>query len=162
MNKGMTLYNISGDLRALLDEEELTNESIAKIEELGQALEVKAGDIVTYCDELKAFADMCKAEEARISAKRKAVEAKHQRLKDYLQSCMETAEVMVVECGTKTVKLQKNPQKVVVDDQEKIPGKYFEIVPETVRLDKKTLLADLKKKPVEGAHLEQGLSLRVR
>ena len=162
MNTALKLYDIAPEFAALVEQDELTEQDIARLDELGHAIEVKASNIAALTDNMSLFVDMCKAEEKRISAKRKAVENRIKWVNDYLQNCMETAGTMEIEIGTRKISLQKNPPKVMIDDEMEIPPKYFVVIPESYQLDKKMLKDDLKKGVVGGCHLEQGLSLRKR
>jgi hypothetical protein len=156
----LRLYEISPEFADLVEQDDLTDQDAERLDELGHALEVKASNIAALTDNMGLFVDMCKAEENRISAKRKAVENKIKWVNDYLKNNMEIAGVMNIEIGTRKISLQKNPPKLVVDDENKIPSKYFVVIPESFNLDKKRLLKDLKDIEVAGCHSEQGLSLR--
>ncbi len=159
---GMTLYEIADEFSFLVDKEDLTEEDMTRLDELGTAIEVKAGNIMAVTDKLGYFVTMCKAEEKRISARRKAAENRIIAVNNYLQGSMEAADVYTIEVGTRKLAVQKNPPKVVIDAEEEIPARFFEIVPESTRLDKIMLKAALKSGSVTGAHLEQTLSLRKR
>jgi len=157
------LYEITEDIAAIITEEEWTEDTERRLESLSMALEKKAENIIGLCTEWESFVAAAKAEEQRIAGRRKAVENRIGHLKGYLQRCMESADIMTMEAGTHSLRIQQNPPKVVVDSEEAIPPWYFVIIPETTQLDKKALSEDLKKGvEVKGAHLERGTSLRVR
>lgn len=156
----MTLYEIAPELREAVMAEDFDDQLVT---DLSIAFEHKAGGMMAIADELGAFVAMAKDEEKRIAAKRRAVENRIKRMKDYLQNCMETAEIFEVEAGTRKIALQKNPPKVVVDDEQSIPPRFFTVIPETFQLDKSALKDALKAgEEIDGAHMEQGMSLRVR
>ena len=67
-----------------------------------------------------------------------------------------------IQTGTHTLKTQKNPPAVKIDDEAAIPARYWVVVPETKQLDKKAISADLKKGDVPGTHLEQSERLVVK
>lgn len=152
-------YEIADELREAILADEM---DVERIESLAIALERKYEAMLHVSDELTAFAALCKQEEQRLAARRKAAENRDKRLRDYMRDNMLRAEVYEMEIGTKNVKLQKSTPAVAVDNEAQIPPRYWEIIPESKRLDKKALAADLKKGAVPGAHLEQGMSLRVR
>ena len=155
----MKLYEIAADLQDALTAEEFDEE---RLDQLAHAFEQKAGAIVAVSKVMASFVDYCKAEEKRIAEKRKAVENRKQRLFDYLQTHMEATGVAEMTTGTATVKLQKNPPKVVVDNEDSLPPKYLKII-QTTQIDKNAIKDALKAgEEVTGAHLEQGLSLRVK
>lgn len=156
------LYEISEDIAKILGEEEWSEETEKRLESLGLDMEAKAKNILAFCADLEAFTDKAKAEEKRIAERRKAAENRAKRLKQYIQRCMEMAGRTEIETGTHNIKIQNNPPKAIVDDEEKIPAKYFIVIPATTQLDKAALLKDLKKGEVKGAHIEAGTHLRIR
>lgn len=162
MGTELKLYEIAPEFAQLVEKDDLTEDDMQRLDDLGHALEVKADNIASVTDKLEAFVELCKSEEQRISSRRRAVESRISWVKKYLQDCMETAGVYEIEIGTRKIALQKNPPKVVVDDEEQIPNEYFVVIPAKKQLDKKTLKDALKKEYIPGARLEQELSLRKR
>lgn len=158
----MTLYEISSSIRAILDCEEWTDETTAALEQCELSLTEKVGSIAEIIRQAEAQAEMCKAEEKRIAAMRKARENKAEWLKSYLLAALEQSERESITIGTRTVRLRKNPPAVCVDDESAIPAKYYTIIPETKQLDKARLAADLKAGEVPGAHLTQGVRLEIK
>lgn len=153
------LYEISDELLKVIDAEEFDED---KLNELVISFKKKAGGIVAFNESMQTFVDYCKGEEKRIAAKRKAVENRGVSLMAYLKMCMESAELSVMEVGTKTLKIQNNPPAVVIDDQDAIPAKFFTIIPEQKQINKADLKAALKLGDVKGAHTEQGTRLVVK
>ena len=162
MNHLLKLYEIAPEFSALVEQDELTEQDADRLDELGQAIEVKAENIAALTDNMGLFVEMCKAEEKRISAKRKSVENKIKWVNDYLQHNMEIAGTMSIEVGTRKISLQKNPPSLIVDNEDIIPPKYFVVIPESYQIDKKRLLKDLKAADIPGCHSDQKLSLRKR
>ena len=162
MNHLLKLYEIAPEFSALVEQDELTEQDADRLDELGQAIEVKAENIAALTDNMGLFVEMCKAEEKRISAKRKSVENKIKWVNDYLQHNMEIAGTMSIEVGTRKISLQKNPPSLIVDNEDIIPPKYFMVIPESYQIDKKRLLKDLKADDIPGCHSDQKLSLRKR
>lgn len=159
----LKLYEITEDIRNILLTDEWTDDTENQLAALEMSLEKKAGNIVYICAELEAFVEAAKAEEKRISERRKAAMGRVQRLKEYTKHCMEAAERDEIETGTHKIRLQQNNPKVVVDAEENIPPQFFTIIPATTQLDKKALADALKKgEVIVGAHLERGTSLRIR
>ncbi len=155
----MKLYEISDELLKVIEAEEFDEESLNK---LVISFEKKAGGIVSVNESMQTFIDHCKTEEKRIAAKRKAVENRGKSLMTYLKSCMESAGMMEMVVGTKTLKIQSNPPSVVIDDESLIDAKFFTIIPATSQLNKAEIKAALKKGEVNGAHTEQGTRLVVK
>ena len=57
----------------------------------------------------------------------------------------------------------KNPPKVVIDDETKVPAKYLTYIPATTTVNKNALKEDLKNGVnVDYAHLEQGRRLELK
>lgn len=159
----MTLYKIADEFAQLVEADELPEDAEQRLDELTHALEVKAQNIIAISEKMQNFVDYCKAEEDRISAKRKAVENRIKWVKGYLQNCMEAAGAMVIETGTRKIALQKSPPSVDVQDEVSIPARYFITIPATVQLDKKAVIEALKSgEEVPGCQLKQSYHLRVR
>jgi hypothetical protein len=155
----MKLYEISDELLKVIEAEEFDE---AALNELVISFEKKAGGIVSFNESMQTFIDYCKSEEKRIAAKRKAVENRGKSLMSYLKMCMEAAEMMEMEVGTKTLKIQNNPPAVVIDDESLIDAKFFTVIPESKQLNKAEIKAALKQGEVTGAHTEQGTRLVVK
>jgi len=152
------LYEIAPAIREILEREEWDEEAL---DELTEKFEVKAAGVTYFMDELTAFSDMAKAEAKRITDRAKAAQNRADRLKEYLKNSMETAEIFELELGTKKLKIQNNPPKLIVDDAEAIPA-TFKTVETIIKIDKAAVKAALKKTPIDGVHLETGTNLRIR
>ena len=154
-----TLYEIAPALHDALTAEEFDE---AAFDALVVAFEDKAKAIIHLSQSLDGFAEMARAEEKRIAEKRRAAEARNERIMAYLKRCMEVAEIAELPLGTMTAKIQTNPPKVVIDDEMLIPGDYVKIVQEK-QIDKKLIAEAIKAgEKVDGAHLEQGTTLRIK
>lgn len=158
----MNLYDISEDIISILNQEEWTDETESQLESLNLALEVKAGNIVKFSANLDTFIDGCDAEIKRLQDRKKAATNRKASLLSYLKRNMEAIERTELEAGTHTLKLQKNPPRVVIDDEQKVPAKFFVVVPAQTQLDKKELAKELKNGEVEGAHLEHSTRLVIK
>ena len=157
--KELRLYEIADELLAIIEADEFDE---IKLNELTFAFEKKADGIVSFRESMDTFVDYCKAEEKRIADKRRAVENRSASLLKYLQDNMEHSNVMELKLGTRVLKIQNNPPAVIVDDESAIPAKYFVVIPETTKLDKNMLKADLKNGVVAGAHTEQSTRLVIK
>jgi hypothetical protein len=69
---------------------------------------------------------------------------------------------MEIATGTRKIALQKNPPRVVIDNEDRIPKRFLTIVPQTTQVNKTTLREALKNEYIPGAHLEQTLGIRYR
>ena len=61
----------------------------------------------------------------------------------------------------KKLKIQNNPPKIVIDNPDKVPAQ-FKTVETTVKIDKAAIKKTIKNKHVDGVHIEQGTSLRIK
>ena len=153
-------YELANELAFLMEIDEPTDEQMERLDSLVMELPDKLEGCCKYLANIQPKIEGFRAEEKRLSDKRKVLENKMQRFKKYIQSSMETAGMYDVEAGTFTVKLQQNPKSVKVIDETLIPIDY--IVTST-SIDKKSLKEALESGEVAGAILESsGLSLRIK
>ena len=160
MGKELTesLYEIAPHLRVLMEAEEFDSE---EFDALTEKFETKAQGLTHFIGELSGFADMAKAEAARITARAKAAQNRADSLKAYLKGCMEEAEILELNFGTKKLKIVNNPPKLIIDKEELIPA-MFKTVETIVKIDKAAIKKAQKKYPVDGCHQESGTSLRIK
>ena len=93
--------------------------------------------------------------------RRKSIESNVERIKAGLYQAMKTTGKTKFKTALFSFNIQKNPVKLVIDDESKIPKKYF--VPQPAKLDSAKLRDDLKAGAIRKyAHLEQGESLRIK
>lgn len=129
-------------------------------EEVTQALDALEIDFKQKCVQVAYFMrnlegdiEKCKAEEARIADRRKAMQAHHDRLKDYLADGMRTAEITKADDGVIGVSYGKPKPMLVIESEESIPDDY-RTIKVTSAIDKKALLSAMKDgAEVEGAHI---------
>lgn len=113
-------------------------------------------------------AELIKAEEERLSARRKALEAAVKRGKDALQFHMERLSCDKVKGKLITVAIQKNNPSVHVLNEHETDGKparFMRFIPAKYEWDKKAMLDAWKEDPssLNGvAVVEQSRSLRIR
>lgn len=149
----------SGDIteEAIRDAILNNNEDIAdKLEGYARFIKNLETDIAGY-----------KAEEKRLSKRRKTMENTIDRMKDAMKEALKASGEPKVkaENGLFTFSIKKNPPKVEIDNPEKIPTRYF--IEQLPKLDNKALLDDLKSEQVPEdlagvAHLSQGESISIR
>lgn len=163
----MNLFELTAERRALqnkLQEMNFDDETIA------DTLEGESGELTAKIENygivirnMEAFTEVMKAEEKRMSDRRKAQEAKIERIKHWLLTNMQACEITKIECPAFTIALRNNPPKVIVDDENAIPAGYF-VIPDPLppQLDKKALATALKAGDIPGAHLEQGVRLEIK
>lgn len=127
-------------------------------------IEVKTRALSYVLANLNYLVEAGRDAERQVAALRKARERRIERLKDYLQTCMEVAGITKVECPEFQAAIRKNPPKVVIDDEALVPHPYWrQPEPEPPVLDKERIKEDIKAGlDVPGAHLEQTTRLEVK
>ena len=164
----MTLYELTADYMKLLElaeDPDVDPEVIADtLEGLGGEIEDKADSYATVLASLDGDRMMLAEEIARLTDRKKAIDANVQRIKDTLQKSMVITGKTKFKTERFSFSIQKNPASVVMetDDVERIPVKY--LVPQEPKINKTQIKQDLKNgMELPGiAHLEQGESLRIK
>ena len=162
------LYEISAEYRenlAKLNELDLDEQTIADtLESIGGDMQVKSVQVGFVIRNMESLAAQIKEAEAAMAARRKALEARADHVREYLLRNMQACEISKIESPYFVISVRKNPPKVVIDDPEAVPVEYWRqpAIP-APELDKKKLAEELKAGVVvEGAHMEQGSSLSIK
>jgi hypothetical protein len=164
----LTLYNIADqylvDLQKLQDMEIDEQTFADTLEGLSGELELKATNIAMFVRNLEASAEAIKAAEKQMTERRKAIESKADRIRQYLLDNMTRTGITKIDCPYFVLSVRKNPPAVEVLNQDMIPDKYFDIPePPAPTLNKNRLKEDLKAGVVvEGAKLTAGQSLSIK
>ena len=97
-----SLYEIAASYRAdaaRLADLDLPAEVVTDtLDAMAGELEVKAQNVVMFARDLQATAAAIKDAEDQMAKRRKAIENRAKHLLEYVQGCMETAEVKKIEC----------------------------------------------------------------
>lgn len=164
----LTLYQIAdnyiADMEKLKDMD-LDEQTLADtLEGMAGDLEVKSTNVAMFMRNLENTAAAIKEAEKDMAARRKAIENRIDRIKDYLKVNMERTGITKIECPYFVISVKKNPPALKVEDEAKIPDKYFTIPePPPPVLDKAKLKDDLKAGvQIEGAILTAGTSLQIK
>lgn len=160
-----TLYELTTNYQNILA---LVGDESIPDYEIADAIKVLDADIETKCSNGIGLLQQIKAYESSIDNEIKRLQA----VKKRFASRRETIESIYVEgltaIGKETtgvmterglMKVKKNPPRLVIDDEYKIPRRFIKttIVEE---VDKATLKSSIKSgEQVDGAHLEQGVRL---
>lgn len=160
----MKIYEIPSTLRDLLDRldadpdtGEVDGDALAAYAEYNAAAAEKLEGTACYVRELKAEADAIKAEEERLAKRRKALENKSERLKNYMMPALE-AMGGKVKGVMASVRIGKS-QAVTVFDLDALPD-AFKHVKTTIAPDKVALKKALKSgEVIPGAALEDRQSV---
>jgi len=164
----LTLYTIADqylqDLQKLQDMD-LDEQTFADtLESLSGDLEVKATNVAMFVRNLEASAESIKAAEKQMAERRKSIEAKAERIRNYLKDNMARTGITKIDCPYFALSLRNRPPAVEVINADEIPAQYFDIPePPAPVLNKNRLKDDLKNGViVEGARLTQGSYLQIK
>ena len=159
------VYGLAHSKAKLLGAALRMNEQAA-LEEIESGLEEKAGSILFLIANMKGDIEKIKAEEKRLSEKRKAAEKTIERLKDYLIENMQAQDKQKIDNGVIKCSIIKPRPVLVLSDESLVPDNFKKITVSS-SVDKKQLLAHLKDLPegekVDGASIGQskiGLTIK--
>ncbi|MBA2877995.1 replicative superfamily II helicase [Anoxybacillus kamchatkensis] len=159
----MKLYELAQNYAHLMEmAEEMESDALVDtLQSLEDAIEEKVENIAKLIRNLEADAKIIKEEEQRLAERRRAIEAKVERLKTYLQEQLEVAGLQKVKRPTITVAIQNNPPSVEIADEKLIPSKFM--IPQPAKVDKKSILDRLKNgEVIPGVTLKQTKGVRIR
>ena len=164
----MTLYELTNDyinLLALAEDPDTDPEVLADtLEGLDGQLEDKADNYAKVIRQIESDVNGLKAEIERLQARKTAAQNNIDRMKANLEQMMIATDKTKFKTELFSFGIQKNPAKVVMDEQyiENVPEEYLKY--KDPEIDRKKLAEDLKAgKDLNGiAHLEQSESLRIR
>ena len=164
----MTLYELTNDyinLLALAEDPDTDPEVLADtLEGLDGQLEDKADNYAKVIRQIESDVNGLKAEIERLQARKTVAQNNIDRMKANLEQMMIATDKTKFKTELFSFGIQKNPAKVVMDEQyiENVPEEYLKY--KDPEIDRKKLAEDLKAgKDLNGiAHLEQSESLRIR
>ena len=159
----MKLYELTDDYLRLLEmAEELDPETFQDtLESIQESIEDKVENTAKLIKSIEADVQAIKEEEKRLAERRRALETKVNRIKEYLQNELEKAGIYKVKRPLITVSIQNNPPSVKIVDEKIIPSSFM--IPQPPKLDKKGILEKLKNgEHVPGATLVQERGIRIR
>jgi hypothetical protein len=164
----ITLYEIAQQHRADMEklaELELDDQTLTDtLDSMGGELQVKAQSVACFIRNLEATAASIKEAEAAMAARRKAMENRAARVKDYLHASMLVAGVEKIECPLFKVSVRNNPAAVEVFQPELIPASFMrQPEPPPAAPDKKAIAEAMKAgQDVPGCRLTHGTRLEIR
>jgi hypothetical protein len=164
----LALYTIADqyliDLQKLQDMEIDEQTFSDTLEGLSGELELKATNVAMFIKNLEASAEAIKAAEKTMADRRKAIESKADRIRQYLLDNMLRTGITKIESPHFVLSVRKNPPAVDVVNLQMIPSNYFDAPePPAPTLNKNRLKEDLKAGvEVEGARLTVGQSLSIK
>jgi hypothetical protein len=165
---GVSLYVIANEHRAMVErlmEGQEDPQSIADtIEAESYPLEVKAQNVAFAIRNLEATAAAIRQAEQEMAARRKKIENRAQQVRDYLQTCMEIANVSRIECPHFALAIKNNPPSVEVFEPDLVPAEYRKTPEPAAPVIDKTAIREAIKanKKVPGVMLVRGSRLEIK
>lgn len=161
----MTLYQIANEYReaaTAMADLDLPEEAIRDtLEGMAGELEAKATNVAMCIRNLEVNADAISEAAKQMTERAKRVQARADRIRDYLYFHMQQTGITKIECPYFKLSIKNNPPMVCVDSKEDIPKKYW--VPQPDALNKVEILRDLKDGAnVPGVHLMQRQRLEIK
>lgn len=162
----MTLYDLKGEYELLLEmAEDPTVDPVTlegTLEAIEGEIEEKADGYARVIRQIEHDITALKAEEARLSDRRRVMENNVRRMKENLEDAMLATGKTKFKTELFSFGIQKNPKTVMIDDVSRLPEEY--LIPQDPKVDKQKLKADLTAgvELAGAAHLEQSESLRIR
>lgn len=164
----LALYTVAdqylSDIRDLEELDLSAEEFEDKLANLAGDLADKATNVAMFVRNLEASADSIKQAEKQMADRRKALEAKADRIRSYLLDNMLRVGISKIDTPYFSLSVRKNPPSVEVLNFDSIPDEYMDIPPPpSPVLNKVRLKEDLKNGViVEGARLTAGHSLQIK
>lgn len=160
-----TMYELTADYLTVLGmatDGETPPEAIADtLEAIGGEIEIKAENSAVIMQELNAEAAKLDAEIKRLTARKNALETNAGAIKQRVYNTMKSTKKEKFKTTLFSFSIKKNPPKLVIDDETKIPKKYF--IPQPAKIDNAAIKAELTAgKKCKYAHLETTERLTIR
>jgi len=116
----LSLYEITNAFPILMENEEMTEEDKKKVEEeLTLLLQQKSQNVIGYARNIELTIEAMKNEEKRISDKRKLLENRVIKFKEYVKECMEKNGITKIDTELGSLTIAKNPASVEIINQKK-------------------------------------------
>lgn len=167
MEKSMSLYEINQSYANLFDKFEEGEVTPEELQETGNMLAIelqnKSRNIIGYEKSIELAINTYKDEEKRLAERRKVLENKLDRYKEYVKKNMEQMGLQKIETPLGVLSICKSPASVEILDESMIPNEYkTQKIVECV--DKKAIKEALKNgENIQGVTLVEGkTSLRIK
>ena len=165
----LSLYQIADqyllDIQ-MLQEKDWDDQTFADtLESLSGDLETKATNVAMFIKNLDASANAIKEAEAQMNARRKAIENKAEKIREYLLENMQRTGIKKIECLYFKIAIRDNPESLIVDSEiANIPNEYYrQLPPPEPVLDKVALKKDLQLGiVVDGCRLERKQRIEIK
>ena len=162
-----SLHELTASYRHL----ETLNDGDVSEEEFFQAIDLidgeikeKAKNIAKFIENLGAEAEMIEQAAERMLIRAKSKKNRIASIKTYLLRNMQSLDIYKIECEYFLIKRVKNPPKVVIHDETKVPLEYLrQPEPPPPAPDNKLILAEMKQGVVvDGCELVQEERLDIK
>jgi len=155
-----SLYSLTDDFNKLMDIEDPNEFELSLLATIAGDIETKAENICKLVKQFELTAESFKAEEKRISERRKALENHADRIKRYMKESLTFANIDKVQAGTFSVSIRPSQGSLQIEDMAAIPAEYIKVVYEP---DKAKIKDAIKNgAAIPGAHIEAGTTLTIR
>jgi hypothetical protein len=161
------LYVITNEYRAAaaqLSDLDLSPDVVADtLESLTGDIEVKAQNVAFVARNCEALAAQIKEAEKQMADRRKALEARAARLRDYMLACLMVAGIKKIEGPMLKISVRDNPEAVEIFDAAQLPESMMkQPEPPPPAPDKAAIKAAIKAgQDVPGARLTRGQRLDI-
>tara|TARA_B100001029_G_scaffold141582_1_gene121085 strand:- start:5184 stop:5675 length:492 start_codon:yes stop_codon:yes gene_type:complete len=159
-----TLYDIANEFEKSLDNllDHDDSDLINEIESIEGEFKSKSANVAKYIRNLEHLAQGIKEIESSQRDRRNSLEKKIARLKDYLRINFEKTNTEKIESDDIVIAVYKNPVKVNIIDEEKIPEEFFQIK-ESKLLNKDKIKESLKNgEDIPGCELIQEKRISIK
>ena len=160
-----SLYDLTEQFQELLSmalDPDTDPEALADtMEAIEGEFEVKADGYAKVMRNLEADASAIKAEIARLTERKKHIEANVDRMKRSLETAMRLTGKTKFKTSLFSFNIQKNPASLKIDNPDRVPDEF--LIPQEPKVDSAAIKKELKEGVVyDWCHLEQSESLRIR
>ena len=162
----LSLYEISNDYLIACDdlmsrEDDFSPQVIADtLEGMKGDVQVKCTNVAAYYKNIQRECEAMREYEVKMQARRKALEAKAEHLKIYLESSMIKCGISKITSPEFTLSIRKRPKSVFIDDASLIPECYtrMSITPDKVKIKAELGMGG----NIPGVHLESSQGLVIK
>lgn len=167
MSNSMSLYDINrnyADLFDKFDDGEISTEELKeKGEFLAKELKEKSKGIIGFQKNVELTISAYKEEEERLKERRKSLENKLEKFKQYVMNNMKEMGIEKIETPLGILSISKNPVSVEITDEKMIPEEYL-IIEQVKKPNKKAIKEALQSNiDVQGVRLvSDKTSLRIK
>lgn len=151
------------NIMELVDNPDIPEEVLVEaLDAIDEEFEAKCDNIVKFMRILDGDCKTIKEEEVRLSKRRKTLENKINRMKQYIEDNMKLTGKTKFKTPFNSFNISANPKSVEIINEDLIPDTYK--IKETVcKIDKKAILADIKNGcTIDGININQTSSLKIR